>query len=177
MEVLFFESFWLSPTPYVPASRYKNQSICPRICPHIVVKKKDMSTPVSLYNVHLDHVSEEARMEGIYQITDTISDYKKKMNSPTFILGDFNAQPYSKTISFLKLYNNSEFVDLSENTGITYHEFRGEQMPENGKSVKIDYIFADKVTAKKPHIVTKWKDEQNGIFLSDHYPICLEIEI
>ena len=25
--------------------------------------------------------------------------------------------------------------------------------------------------------VTAWKDEKDGIFLSDHYPICVEIEL
>ena len=177
VEALFFESFWLSPTPYVPASRYKNQSDCPRICPHIVVKHKDMKAPISLYNVHLDHIGEEARIEGIRQIVDMISEYKKKMDCPTFILGDFNAYPDSETVSFLKAYNNSEFVDLSKNTGVTYHAFRGERGIRNGESAKIDYIFTDKVTARKPYTVTKWEDSQNGIFLSDHYPICLEIEI
>ena len=31
-QVLAFDTFWLSPTPYQAGSRYENQSIFPRIC-------------------------------------------------------------------------------------------------------------------------------------------------
>lgn len=180
MELLFFENFWLSPTPYIPASRYENQSNCPRLCPHAVLKHKDMDIPVSLYNVHLDHISDEARVLGIHQIADFIADFKKKIDCPTFILGDFNAKPESETIRYIKSYNNSEFVDLSEGIGNTYHGFSDFIAPKNAKRSspsEIDYIFADKETATKLYSVTKWEDAENGIPLSDHYPICLEIEI
>ena len=30
LNLINMETFWLSPTPYVPASRYEEQSICPR---------------------------------------------------------------------------------------------------------------------------------------------------
>lgn len=181
LELLFFENFWLSPTPYVPGSRYEIQSEYPRICPHIVLKHYDMDTPVSLYNVHLDHISDEARVQGIRQIAEFVADFKKKIDCPTFILGDFNATPESETIRYIKSYNNSEFVELSEGKGDTFHGFRDSIAPRNSERPKndleIDYIFADKETAQKPYSVTKWKDSENGIFLSDHYPLCLEIEL
>ncbi len=180
MELLAFESFWLSPTPFVPASRYEIQSEYPRICPHAVLKHKNLATPISLYNVHLDHISDAARIEGIHQIAEMIEDYKKKIDCPTFILGDFNARPGTETITYLKGYNNSEYVELTEDIGDTYHGFKGSAAPQNEERTgpsKIDYIFTDKETAKKPHTVTKWEDSENGILLSDHYPICLEIEM
>ena len=31
LNLINMETFWLSPTPYVPASRYEEQSICPRV--------------------------------------------------------------------------------------------------------------------------------------------------
>ena len=181
MEILFFENFWLSPTPYVPASRYEIQSEYPRICTHIVLKHNEMNTPISLYNVHLDHISNEARILGIHQITDFIADFKKKMDFPTFILGDFNATPESETIQYIKKYNDAEFLDLTEGIGDTFHGFRDSIAPRNSerpsREIKIDYIFADRETAKKSYSVTKWDDCENGILLSDHYPLCLEIEI
>ena len=32
LNLMEMQSYWLSETPYVPASRYAEQSICPRIC-------------------------------------------------------------------------------------------------------------------------------------------------
>ncbi len=180
MELLAFESFWLSPTPYVPASRYEIQSEYPRICPHAVLKHKDMDEPISLYNVHLDHISDDARIKGICQIVGMAKEYKDKIDCPTFILGDFNAQPDSKTITFLKEYNGGEYKDLTEHIEITFHGFRDSASPQNierKEASKIDYIFADKETSGKTHNVNLWNDKENGILLSDHYPVCLEIEM
>ena len=180
MELLGFESFWLSPTPYVPASRYEIQSEYPRICPHAVLKHKDMDKPISLYNIHLDHISDEARIAGIHQITEMAKEYKEKIDCPTFIMGDFNAKPDTETITYLKEYNCGEYVDLSGGIEFTYHGFRDSATPDSGyvkEPCKIDYIFVDRETSKKPHSVTLWDDKVNGILLSDHYPVCLEIEM
>lgn len=180
IELLAFESFWLSPTPYVPASRYEIQSEYPRICPHAVLKHKDMDKAISLYNVHLDHISDAARIEGIRQITEMIEDYKKKIDCPTFILGDFNARPDTETISYLKEYKGGEYIELTDHIESTYHGFRDSAAPQNEERTgpsKIDYIFTDKETAKKSYSVTLWDDKENGILLSDHYPVCLEIEM
>ena len=38
LNLINMETFWLSPTPYVPASRYEEQSICPRVCTEVVLK-------------------------------------------------------------------------------------------------------------------------------------------
>ena len=35
LNLINMETFWLSPTPYVPASRYEEQSICPRVCTEV----------------------------------------------------------------------------------------------------------------------------------------------
>jgi len=62
-ELLGLESFWLSPTPYLPGSRYEEQSLCPRICQCVTVRCEDKIFRV--YNVHLDHKSDLARRLGI----------------------------------------------------------------------------------------------------------------
>ena len=35
----------------------------------------------------------------------------------------------------------------------------------------------DAKTAEKPHTVSKWTEERYGVYLSDHYPVALEIEM
>lgn len=174
MELLSLEHFWLSPTPYIPATRYEIQSEYPRICPAALIKHKEMKKPLKIYNVHLDHISDEARILGVKQIIKKISEEKKIISFPTMIMGDFNAFPESETIDFCKKNAECELIDLSETSGGTFHSFGGRsENVATGK--KIDYIFADKETAGKTYSITKWEDCFNGIYLSDHYPIFLEI--
>ena len=113
-------------------------------------------------------------------ISEKVKEYKEKIDCPTFILGDFNAEPDTETITYLKEYNGGEYVDLSGDIEYTYHGFHDSATPDSGcvkEPCKIDYIFVDRETSKKPHSVTLWDDKVNGILLSDHYPVCLEIEM
>lgn len=63
-ELMSLETFWLSDTPDVPGSRYENQSECPRVCTHVILRTLDANRLFHLYNTHLDHVSDEARVLG-----------------------------------------------------------------------------------------------------------------
>ena len=45
------------------------------------------------------------------------------------------------------------------------------------KSNKIDYIYMTDDLAEKVKRVTAWDDKINGIWLSDHYPVCAEMEL
>lgn len=174
MELIELETFWLSPTPYVPGSRYEVQSPYPRVCQLVTLKHKEFPTPIRLGNVHLDHISDEARVLGIHQILTTVAEInEKKATFPFLLMGDFNAYPESETILYCK---QNGLIDISEASGCTFHGFGGDAKDEEAIGKKIDYIFTDKETATKENVVTKWEDSQNGIYLSDHYPLCCEIE-
>ena len=176
IDLISLEHFWLSPTPSIPGSRYEIQSQYPRICQTVTVKHKATATPVRLYNVHLDHESDAARILGIKQILNTVAADYSKAALPVMILGDFNAYTDSETIRYCKENEVFAMVDLSENSGATFHNFGNADEENLAIGQKIDYIFADKETAKHTYTVTKWEDSQNGIYLSDHYPLCCEID-
>ncbi|MGN1059111.1 MAG: endonuclease/exonuclease/phosphatase family protein [Clostridia bacterium] len=176
MELFGLEQFWLSPTPLVPGSRFANQSEYPRICPRVLLRHKDMETPIRIFNVHLDNESDEARFLGIQQILERAEAENRAVPCPTFIMGDFNAQPDSRTIQFLNGYAAFPLVDLTDGLGATYHDFGGTGKTGRHRGWKIDYIFTDPATAQKARRVNKWEDEKNGIYLSDHYPVCCEIQ-
>lgn len=169
-ELLGLESFWLSPTPYLPASRYEEQSPCPRICQCVTVRCEDKV--FRLYNIHLDHQSDLARKLGMEATLVRVKEDLEKIPFPLFILGDFNATPDSTPIAYC---NNNPHVTLAELTApisLTFHNYGKISDP-----YKIDYIFADGETAQKPHTVSAWTEEVDGIYLSDHYPIQLNIEL
>ena len=68
IQVIGIYSYWLSPTPYVPGSRYKNQSECPRTC--LTDKGRDIESGKTfrVLNTHMEHISDEARIWGVQQI-------------------------------------------------------------------------------------------------------------
>lgn len=176
MELFALEQFWLSPTPYVPASRYEIQSEYPRICPCAVLKHRNMQRPVRVYNVHLDHIGDAARILGMQQILEKVTQDNERISYPSLILGDFNCQPNSETVAYCNSCKTYPLVDLTAGIGETFHNFGGAGASVAVQGQQIDYIFADPETAKRAVSVTKWTDSTNGIYLSDHYPVCCELD-
>lgn len=177
IELFTLEHFWLSETPDVPGSRYEIQSPYPRTCVMTTVRKKGMKSPVSIYNLHLDNESDQARILGMEQVMNKIADDYKIKPFPVLMMGDFNAYPDSDTIKFCKDFEKFKMIDISENSGITFHNFGGNGIDKKAVGNKIDYIFADEKTAGKKYTLTKWDECEHGIYLSDHYPLCCEIEL
>lgn len=172
LDLVGLEAFWLSPTPYTPGSRFEEQSGCARICQVGTLQIAEGTSRFYVYNVHLDHMGEYARVKGIAQVLDRIKEDNAKYDFPLFLLGDFNATPESEAVMSCKNFKDVELVDTTKDTGHTFHRFGNKE-----KFAKIDYIFADKNTAAKVKSVDVWNDEIDGIYLSDHYPLCITVEI
>ncbi|MBQ1210510.1 MAG: hypothetical protein IIX68_01730, partial [Clostridia bacterium] len=79
----------------------------------------------------------------------------------------------SETIRYCDSFEEFPLVNVTKDLGTTFHAF-GKKTADNG--AQIDYIYTDCATAEKSYTVEKWTDEQDGVFLSDHYPIALIIE-
>ena len=162
-ELINLETRWLSATPLVPGSRYAaDQSGCPRIYTAATLKHNDSEEIFMFLNTHLDHKGSEARKLGALDVVRYLSEQKL----PVIITGDMNAYPESMAIQNAK----EKLVDLTEHTGGTYHAF-------GTAEEKIDYIFADAQTAKKPWQCARLERTEHGIYLSDHYPVMAEGEI
>lgn len=160
------EVFWLSPTPFVVASRFENQSLCSRICLMTKVRNKQTNEVFRFYNVHLDHISKEARMLGLKCVFEFMNEYDKREKLPNVILGDFNAAPQDSVIQFA--CNKMGLFDATKDIAVTYHEY--------GKTEeKIDYIFLSQEIQDRVGKVEIWQDNKDGIYLSDHYPVCLTL--
>lgn len=171
-DLLGFETIWLSPTPYVAGSRFENQSQCPRICVEAKVRHRESGKVFRVYDIHLDHVSDEARMLGMKVAFDFIDSFKD--GAPIVLLGDFNAYPDSKTIEMCNA--RTDIREVTSDIFETFHNFgRGVDIGDN-KYVKIDYIYMSNELADNVTNVEAWTDKSYDIWLSDHYPICAEIE-
>ena len=170
IQLLGFESYWLSPTPYVAGSRYENQSEYPRTC--LTLKLRDIITGniFRSVNIHLDHISDEARIEGIRQVLRITGERNRIDDIPTIIAGDFNAHPDSETMKFCKNYDKFKIYEITGEIDTTFHDW--------GKtSEKIDYIFITESIKNNVKAAYVWDDCDEDIYLSDHYPLCAEIDI
>ena len=165
---LGFDVFWLSPTPFIPGSRYEEQSDCPRICTVITLNPVGKVKPFRVYNTHLDHVSDEARKQGIRAILARMDEDDKRMLLPNLLLGDLNAEPDSDTIRFINECESRKFTELTAELDGSFHAY--------GKCFKkIDFIFASgNINGFGAKL---WDECHDGVYLSDHYPVCAEFEL
>lgn len=169
IQLLGMDSYWLSPTPTVPGSRFEDQSECPRTCLSLKLRDKETNKVFRVLNTHLDHVSDAARIEGIHLILERANEDMQKENLPMILGGDFNAYPDSETIAYCNNFKNPKIYDVTDKIGATFHNW-GE------KAVKIDYIYVTESVRSGVKDVYIWDDTANGIYLSDHYPVCMELD-
>lgn len=163
-ELFSLDQFWLSPSPYTPGSRYKKQSSCPRICMSALLHPLGSNRLIRVCNTHLDHISEAARKQGMKQILKKMAADDRHHAVPKLLTGDMNARP---TEACIKAAKASGLTDFTESILGSFHDFGRERSDK-----KIDYIFG---AGCKCLAVRVWNMQKEGLWLSDHYPLCCEV--
>lgn len=158
-------SFWLSETPDVMSKSWGAQYN--RVCSYVVLTDNATGKNFVVFNTHLSHVSDEARINGINVVLQKIAEFG---SLPAVIMGDFNAEEGSET------YNSvtENFLDAkyqTENTSDS-HTYNGWGDPE--KFVRIDYFMISK-DGFKVNSYNVLSGMRNGEYTSDHCPIVIEI--
>ncbi len=169
-DLIAYETFWISPTPYVPASRFEIQSDCPRICVVTHVRHRETGKMLRLYNVHLDHISDQARIEGIQCVLEKMDEINQKYYIPSMLMGDFNAEPDSETIRFCTEHKDPVIKEVTADIPVTFHDY--------GKvAKKIDFIYVTEDI--EDAVVDKgiWDTVFCEIYLSDHYPVWTNFDL
>lgn len=159
--------FWISETPDVPSRSWGSK--CTRITSWAKLLDKQSGKTFVAMNTHLDHVSEEARKNGVR----LINEFAAKLDCPVFVTGDFNVyQGEDCYVDMVEggIFRDSKFAAEDTEDYPTFHAY----FHHDGPDAVIDFIFiSDGFTAKKYRVV---KDKINGAFPSDHCPIVSEIE-
>ncbi len=168
-ELMQLETFWLSPTPDVPGSRYANQSSCPRVCTHVVLRPLDGRPMFHFYNTHLDHESDEARVLGARAILDHMASDLERLPLPVVLTGDMNAAPDSAPIRTLLSDERVRLTNQTPDFPASYHDY-GRRMFEP----QIDYVFTQGFRAVAAP--EAWGRTEFGKYLSDHNALCAYIE-
>ncbi len=164
-DLLAWETYWLSASGR-PGSRFRGQSTCPRTAAEAVLWDREEKALYRVVNTHLDHVSADARARGLAVILKRLSEPRVFPKARAILAGDFNAEPDAPELA--ALWDEGGMIDAAADAGGTFHDYGKLARPE-----KIDYVCLS--PGLKAQNAVCWKDETKGVFLSDHYPICVEI--
>jgi endonuclease/exonuclease/phosphatase family metal-dependent hydrolase len=177
-------TFWLSESPEAPGSKSWNTA-CTRVCTWALFEERGEDgqggepTGKRFYhfNTHLDHASQEARLNGARLILERIA-ARKEANLPVIVTGDFNAGEENPAIRVFTAPGGltgestpAMFVDTyraahpGEREVGTFHGFKGQP----GKD-KIDYVLVSQgfetvsASIDRRHI--------QGRYPSDHFIVA-----
>lgn len=166
-DLIEMRTFWLSETPFQSGSKYSD-SACPRTCTEAVFVELESKRVLRVLNTHLDYIGHLARMESIKQIMRHVNGLTLFPDAPIILAGDFNAYPEDEELELMGKMPG--FKNVTEGIGTTFHGFMQAEKPGH-----IDYIFVrgllDCLRVKKWDMY-----EENGVYISDHYPVCAELE-
>ena len=171
--ILEEDTFWLSNNPNKIGSSIW-YSIFPRICTTAKIQLEN-GLVIRVYNTHLDCYLSPARSYGLKKIMQYIEKQYEIEKLPVILMGDFNANPGHKLIKgFLEWeLNNQKFVAVQDYDRSIYTKATMGGFKDREKGMHLDYIFiSPEHKVEKVQII---KDNINGRFPSDHYPLLADI--
>lgn len=164
-------TFWLSPTPEKPSKGW--DAALNRICTWARFKDKK-GKRFYLFNVHYDHVGQQAREESSKLVMAKVKEINTQ-NLPAILMGDFNVTPdnaaYS-TITANPSWKDSRLISAIPAYGPkgSFSAFNWEKMPDG----IIDHVFVQgKINVIRHGILT---DNYGKKYPSDHFPVLVELE-
>ena len=158
-------SFWLSETPDVMSKSWGAQFN--RVCSYVILKDNATETEFVVFNTHLSHVSDEARINGIQVVLDKIKEFG---SLPAVLMGDLNAEEDSQTYKSATVnFLDTKYQTENTMTSCTYQAW-GEQLDRNC----IDYILVSK-TGFRTNSYKVVTDTYDGVYSSDHFPLSVSL--
>ena len=168
-------TFWFSDTPSKPSTHWGNWYL--RICSWVRLVDRAEGKGIYVYNLHLDHRSQNSREKSAQLLAKKIS--RRKARDPYIVMGDFNMAMDNPGMKYLvKDGVDTPYPRLTsawmrmhpEDNLKTGHAFKG---GTSGKA--IDHILVEEKT-----IVLKANIDQrpiDGKYPSDHYPVTATVKL
>lgn len=173
-ELLDSDTFWFSKTPFKPGSKDWG-NMPPRICSWVHLLEKDTGKRFYVYNLHLDHLSQNSRKEGVKLLAKFVT--ARKTQDPFIVMGDFNMKLSNSAMKYLykngcqtpheKMYDAWLSVNPGQKGG-GWNIFGGKK-----SGPKIDHISISKDLKVLDVNVDRRKIK--GRRPSDHYPVIATI--
>ena len=173
-EVVDSNTFWLSETPEVVASKGWDAAL-PRIVTWALFKDKQTGITFYHFNTHFDHRGKQARIESAALLSEKIEEIAGM--SAVLLTGDFNSSPNSEAINTL-LKNGLKDPYLSLDSDQVYGpEYSANGWDAEGRTSenRIDYVFYK--GAVQPLTLQILDGQRGQRFISDHFPVIAKVEL
>lgn len=171
LELLTSEVFWLSETPDRISKGWDAR--LNRIVVYTHFKEKESGKTLHVFNVHFDHIGEQAR-ENSAKLIHQIIAKKGLASEPVIVMGDFNCLPQSQPYRILTEFLNDSYCLVAKTEHAypgTFNGFDTTKFPDK----RIDYIFTRNVDVLSHFCIQKKRS--NGLFPSDHFPILVSFKL
>lgn len=164
-------TFWLSDTPEQLSKGW--DAAYPRICTYGLFTLKKSKKQFWVFNTHLDHIGNQAQLQGIQLILKRISEVNNQ-NLPVVLMGDFNVEPESVLIQNLtaQMDDAKQIARLTFGSDGTFNGFNTE-IPATRR---IDYVMVSKSTIKVDRygVLSSMLDQR---YPSDHFPVMVYLNL
>lgn len=165
-------TFWLSPT--CDSVSFGWDAACRRVCTYGLFREKATKKMFWVFNTHLDHVGQTARIESVKLITKKINELNKK-NYPVIFMGDLNSRPEDAPVQHLNtvLQNTRTVSRQVYGPADTWNAFKFNTKPDGC----IDYIFTSggsRISVQKFATIT---DSYEMKYPSDHFPVMATLKL
>ncbi len=194
-KVLKSGNFWLSQTPEKPSKGW--DAALPRICSWGYFKDKVSKKKIYVFNLHMDHIGVNARVQGGKQVLKYIQENCKKTDK-VFLMGDFNVD--QNTDTYTTIANSGVLLDSYHTAEKKYasigtaNNFSSEKYTIS----RIDHIFTSpNLVIKNYGVLTEtYRSGEDGEIissgnfpvgvkfipaqsrqLSDHFPVIIKVEL
>lgn len=166
-ELLTAGTYWLSQTPLVAGSKSWDTARA-RHANWVRLKEKKTGKELRVVNLHLDHVSNEAKIEQAKMVVEESAQYQQDYIQ--ILTGDFNSKYDSKVLDAIRTGEWKESYETlygEKEAGFTTHEFEGTAYVKGPSKGRIDFIwYRGKI---KPVAAAIIKDAIGGKYPSDHF--------
>lgn len=163
--------FWLSETPEKPSKGW--DAAIPRICTWGQFRDQESGFSFYLFNVHFDHMGEQARKESVQLVLQRIKQIAG--SSPVILAGDFNFSQKDEKYTTLNtsgvLQDAYQLADVRYAPRGTFNSFDAARNSDE----RIDHIWlSSDFKVNRYGILTDTYGD--GKFPSDHFPVVAEVE-
>jgi endonuclease/exonuclease/phosphatase family metal-dependent hydrolase len=174
-ELLTAGTYWLSETPLIAGSKSWDTARA-RHANWIRIREKKTGKEFRVVNLHLDHISAEAKIQQAKMVVDESAQYQPEYTQ--ILTGDFNSRFDSNVFASVRnggWKESYETIHGEKEAGHTGHEFQGVKYDKASSKGRIDYIwYRGKI---KPIDAIIVKDDVNGKYPSDHFFLQADLVI